>query len=144
MYRNIPRWSSPMFGALPLTATPSMRSRTVMAVITCVANVLAHAPGLVRYGSKPVRDLARDPALADTIARHGRSFDDALAYAPNQAYVGGLEPDDLRARARPWFGTRVPGAARIGPFGDILDEMELLALLKRCDRARLVQLDGDT
>jgi betaine reductase len=115
-----------------------------MAVITGVANVLAHAPGLVRYGSKPVRDLARDAGLAEAIARHLRSFEDALAYPPNQAYVGGIEPEDLRARPRPWFGTGVAGARRVAPFGDVLDETELLGLLKRCDRARLVQLDDDT
>jgi betaine reductase len=115
-----------------------------MAVITGVANVLAHVPGLVRYGSKPVRDLARDPGLATTIARHLRSYDDALAYPPNQAYVGGIDPDELRARPRPWFGTRVADAQRVGPFGDILDEPEFLALLRRCDRARLVHLDEET
>src|SRR5512132_4284823 len=103
-----------------------------MAVITGVANVLAHAPGLVRYGSKPVRDLARDPGLAESIARHLRPYEDALAYPPNQAYVGGIEPEDLRARPRPWFGTGVAGARRVAPFGDILDETELLGLLKRC------------
>ncbi len=115
-----------------------------MAVITAVANVLAHAPGLVRYGSKPVRDLARDPALIDTIGTHLRSYDDALAYGPNQAYVGGIEPDDLRAMPRPWFGARVPSAPAVAPFGDIIVESELLGLLKLCDRARLVQLDEET
>jgi len=115
-----------------------------MAVITAVANVLAHAPGLVRYGSKPSRDLARDPALGATIARHLRAYDDALAYPPNQAYVGGIDPDDLRTLARPWFATPVADAQRVGPFGDILEESELLALLRRCDRARLVYLDEET
>ena len=69
-----------------------------MAVITAVANVLAHVPGLVRYGSKPTRDLARTPGLIDTITRHLRSYEDALAYPPNQAYVGGIEPEQLIAR----------------------------------------------
>src|SRR5215470_16335461 len=115
-----------------------------MAVITAVANVLAHAPGLVRYGSKPSRDLARDPALSATIGRHLRAYDDALAYPPNQAYVGGIDPDDLRALPRPWFATPVADAQRVGPFGDILEESELLALLRRCDRARLVHLDEET
>src|SRR5213593_1705965 len=115
-----------------------------MAVITAAASVLAHAPGLVRYGSKPVRDLARDPTLIDTIVKHLRRYEDALAYAPNQAYLGTIEPDDLRAMPRPWFGTRVTGARALGPFGDFIAESELLGLLKRCDRARLVQLDEET
>jgi betaine reductase len=115
-----------------------------MAVITAVANVLAHAPGLVRYGSKPARDLARDPSLIDTIRPRLRAYDDALAYAPNQAYVGGLEPEDLRGLPRPWFAARVPGARPVAPFGDVLAEGEFLGLLKLCDRARLVQVNEDT
>ena len=115
-----------------------------MAVVSAAASVLAHAPGLVRYGSKPARDLARDQALIGTIRGHLRAHDDALAYAPNQAYLGTMEPDDLRDTPRPWFGTRVAGARSLGPFGDFITEGELLGLLKLCDRARLVQLDADT
>src|SRR5262249_24910275 len=115
-----------------------------MAVVTAVANVLAHTPGLVRYGSKPTRDLARDPGLAATLDRHLRAYEDALAYPPTQAYVGGIEPQQLHDLPRPWFGTRLPGARALGPFGDVLAEHEFLGLLKRCDRARLVQLDEET
>ena len=115
-----------------------------MAVITATANVLAHTPGLVRYGSKPSRDLAHDPALAETLARHLRPYEDALAYPPTQAYVGGIEPEQLRALPRPWFTTRLPDVGPLGPFGDVLAEDEFLGLLKRCDRARLVQIDEET
>jgi betaine reductase len=66
-------------------------------VVSAVANVLAHAPGLVRYGSRPLRDIARDAALAERLAAHRRSFDAAYAYAPNQAYIGTIAPEDLRA-----------------------------------------------
>ncbi|HEY8370722.1 MAG TPA: glycine reductase, partial [Thermodesulfobacteriota bacterium] len=62
-------------------------------VVTAVANVLAHAPGLVRYGSRPARDLARDPSLAGTLAGHLRSYEDVVAYGPNQAYIGNLPPE---------------------------------------------------
>jgi len=115
-----------------------------MAVITGVANVLAHVPGLVRYGSKPLRDISRDPSLIDTIGTHLRSYGKALTYAPNQAYLGTIEPDDLRNIPRPWFGATVPDALPQGPFGDFIAESEFLGLLKLCDRARLVQLDEET
>src|SRR5262245_49599266 len=113
-------------------------------VITAVANVLAHAPGLVRYGSKPLRDLAKDPSLGAPIAARLRSYGEAVAYAPNQAYVGSRQPETLRALSRPWFKTPDPGATGDGAFGDIVDEAELLGLLQWNDRARLVQLDHAT
>jgi len=119
-------------------------STTRFPVITAVANVLAHAPGLVRYGSKPLRDLARDPGLAGTIAARLRSYESAVAYAPNQAYIGNRDPESLRALPRPWFAAADPDASSDGAFGDFIDETELLGLLKLCDRARLVQIDSGT
>ncbi len=113
-------------------------------VITAVANVLAHAPGLVRYGSKPIRDLARDPTLMDTLSRHLRSYEDAVAYPPNQTYIGNLDPEALRALPRPWFGALDRRASPDGAFGDLIGEVELLGLLKLCDRASLMQLDAST
>jgi hypothetical protein len=110
-------------------------------VITAVANVLAHAPGLVRYGSKPLRDLAGDPGLAGAITAHLRSYDAAVGYAPNQAYIGNRDPETLRALPRPWFNALDRGASPDGAFGDFVGEAELLGLLKLCDRARLVQVD---
>ncbi len=110
--------------------------------ITAVANVLAHAPGMVRHGSKPLRDLAGDPGLAGAIAARLRSYDAAVAYAPNQAYIGNRDPETLRVLPRPWFAAADPGASPDGAFGDFVGEAELLALLKLCDRARLVQLDA--
>ena len=112
--------------------------------ITAVANVLAHAPGLVRYGSKPLRDIAHAPATLEAIAARLRSYDEAVAYGPNQAFIGNLEPEALASIRRPWFEAPDRGASSTGAFGDLIAEVELLGLLKLCDRARLVQLDGAT
>ena len=110
-------------------------------VVTAVANVLAHAPGLVRYGSKPLRDLGRDPAVLEMIAGRLRSYEEAVAYGPNQAYIGNIEPETLRAVPRPWFAALDRRAPSEGAFGDLVSEPELLGLMKRCDRAQLMQLD---
>src|SRR5205814_9857246 len=112
-------------------------------VITAVANVLAHAPGLVRYGSKPLRDLAKNPGLGAGLAARLRSYGAAVGYAPNQAYIGNREPETLRALPRPWFAAPDPGASSDGAFGDFIGEAELLGLLKLNDRARLVQIDAE-
>src|SRR5207248_8138474 len=64
-------------------------------VIRGVRFFLAHTPGLVCYGSKPRRDIARDATIADTIAAHLRSYEAAVAYPPNRAFLGHLPPDTL-------------------------------------------------
>lgn len=110
-------------------------------VIRSVRMFLAHTPGLVRYGSKPTRDLARDPALGTTIAKHLRSWAEAAAYAPNQAYLGGFDPDELAVLPRPWFAAaREP--IRRHPHGQLMPEEEFYGLLKFCDRADLVRLEA--
>jgi hypothetical protein len=110
--------------------------------ITAVANVLAHAPGLVRYGSKPVRDIAQDGSVLDAITPRLRSYADAVGYGPNQAFIGNIEPDMLATVPRPWWQALDAAASSTGAFGDLIDETELLGLLKLCDRARLVHLDA--
>src|SRR5215468_5595844 len=112
--------------------------------VTAVAQVLAHAPGLVRYGSKPARDLAGDPGRLAEIADRLRPYAEAVGYAPNQAYIGNLDPESLRDRPRPWFAACDRHAPSDGAFGELVDEAELLALLKLADRARLVQVDAAT
>jgi len=112
--------------------------------ITAVTNALAHAPGLVRYGSKPLRDIAQDPAALEAITPRLRTYADAVAYAPNQAFIGNIEPEMLASLPRPWWQALDGGASSTGAFGDLIEETELLGLLKLCDRARLVHLDAAT
>src|SRR5262249_8011743 len=80
--------------------------------------------------------------LADALAARLRSYGAAVAYAPNQAYVGNRDPETLRALPRPWFAASEPDASSDGVFGDIVGEAEVLGLGKLCDRARLLHMDG--
>ena len=56
---------------------------TRRAVVKSVRYFLAHAPGLVRHGSKPLREIARQPELWERMRGHLRSYEAALAYPPN-------------------------------------------------------------
>jgi betaine reductase len=100
---------------------------------------LAHAPGLVRHGSRPARDIAHDPALESRIGAHLRGFAEAAAYPPNQTLLGRLSPDALAQLPRPWFEHRAT-VERRGPHGEILPEEEFFALLMVFDSANLVSL----
>ena len=110
-------------------------------VIAAARVFMAHAPGLVRYGSKPTRDIARDPSVAGSIAGALRSFDDARDYPPNQVFIGGLSPDALHELPRPWFRSARPSPRR-GAHGEIMPEAEFVALLRICDAADLVSLEA--
>ncbi len=110
-------------------------------VISGVRFFLAHAPGLVRYGSKPIRDIDRDAAVMATIRSHLRSYEQAVAYPPNRAFLGHVHPDDLASLSKPWFETNGQ-AERWGPHGEMMPEESFYGLLSICDAFDLVQLDA--
>jgi betaine reductase len=103
---------------------------------------LAHAPGLVRYGSRTSRDIAHDPALEARIGARLRGFAEAAAYPPNQTLLGRLSPDALAQLPRPWFEHRA-ALERRGPHGEIMPEEEFFALLMVFDSAGLVSLSAE-
>ena len=112
----------------------------IQPVIKGVSAILAHAPSLIRYGSKPSREISADPGLLSTILSHLRSQHEALSYAPHQVFIGGMRPDALRALPTPWL-THPVSPERLGPFGEVLPEEELYGLLALADECGLLALD---
>jgi hypothetical protein len=106
------------------------------AAVHACSLVLAHAPDLVRHGSKPTREDA-----ADQIAPKLRTFDEALRYPPHQVFLGNLRPAELWTIERPWW-SRPSEAKREGPFGAFVDEAELYDRMQRADQFQLLHLDG--
>jgi betaine reductase len=116
-------------------------------VVRGVACVLVHAPGLVTHGSKPTRELAREGAespLLSTVRAHLRTYDQAVGYGPNQAYIGNLRPEALFDLPQPWWSAEhLVEPRRAGPFGEIMPEEEFLGLLRIADDFDLVHLDAE-
>src|SRR5204863_9822652 len=96
--------------------TPERADMSIV-VLRAGASLLFHAPGLVRYGSKPFRDREARPEVGLDLAGGLRPFKDVVAYAPNQTFVGNLTPWELYARPRPWYGEPVGGASAEGRHG---------------------------
>jgi betaine reductase len=114
-------------------------------VVSAATQVLAHVPGLARHGSKPRRELPKDPGVERAFLAALRSYDDAVAYAAHQAYLNAVHPRNLPPR--PWVG---PGAApaaaptsRTAPAGEIVPEEEFLGLLAAVDEFDLLTLTPD-
>ena len=110
-------------------------------VIREVSYMMAHVPDLVRYGSKPSRDLDEKPDLLEAIGRHLRTYDDVLGYAPHQAFIGNRHPDTLHSVPKPWYEHLEDKSSRTGPFGEIFPEAEFYAWLKLADDFDLLWLE---
>ncbi|OPY80581.1 MAG: Glycine/sarcosine/betaine reductase complex component C subunit beta [Syntrophus sp. PtaU1.Bin005] len=114
-------------------------------VIAAFSCILAHAPGFVRYGSKPSREIADRPALVlSAIEGHLRGFEEVVAYPPNQVFIGNLKPDDLHGIGQPWYDHPVFPAPRRGPYGEIYPEELLLGMIKLADDFGLVEIEKDS
>ena len=112
------------------------------AVVSGATQVLGHVPGLARHGSKPLRELPKSREVKKAFLSALRSFDDAVRYAPHQAYIGAIHPRDLPER--PWIAATPPGeVSRFGPRGEIVPDVELLGLLAAVDRFELLTLAPD-
>ncbi len=98
--------------------------------------VLEHVPDLVRYGSKPDRERARFAAIRSKL----RTYEEAVEYAPNQAFIGNLRPEELWIMERPWWASRAGGASSRGPYGGIMEQSEFYDLLEQVDLFGLVRL----
>lgn len=111
------------------------------AVVKQCAYALINVPDFVRYGSKPMRDLEEDASLLKAIENRLRSFEEVVAYGPNQVFIGNMAPDDLRNLAQPWHKNLLSGCDRRGPFGEIMPEEEFYGWLKIADESDIVCLE---
>ena len=98
----------------------------------------------MRYGSKPVRELDRDPSLLAPMTEALRPWEEVVRLsAPNQVFIGNLQPDDLASIPRPWYRNLVERAAISGPFGRMITEAALYGLMKLCDDFDLLSIDEE-
>jgi len=117
-------------------------NQNVIPVVKGASYFLAHVPSMIRHGSKPSREIAKDPSLLTPILHHLEIFDQAVAYPPNQVFIGNLDPDDLLHNIpRPWYQKPIPNASRWGPFGEIMPEEEFYGMMKICDEFELLLLE---
>lgn len=112
-------------------------------VVKAVTYFLAHVPSMIRHGSKPSRDIPENPTLLENVLSHLNPFEKALAYPPNQVFIGNLDPDDLLNIPTPWYQNGISDASRQGPFGEIMPEEEFYGMMKICDEFDLLLLKDD-
>ncbi len=113
-------------------------------VVKGAAYALIHAPAmLVLHGTTQSSERRKNGDASEYLqALPGklRSFQEAVCYPPNQAFIGNLTPEDLKKIPRPWFSGQ-EDAPRDGRFGAIFAEDELIALVQMVDIFDLVLLE---
>ena len=82
-----------------------------------------------------------DSEYLKELPSHLRSFEDAVAYPPNQVYIGNAKPADLASMEFPFYDKKWPEAKREGKYGQIMPQDEFYGLMQICDVFDLVQLE---
>ncbi len=110
--------------------------------IKSVSYVLAHAPDLVRYGSKPQREMGKQGSeLYLKLQSALRSYEQAKDYPPHQAFIGNLDPDLLWELESPWWKNLLEGAERTGRYGEIVPQDEFYGVMRVCDEGEILHLE---
>ena len=68
---------------------------------------------------------------------HFRSFEEVVKYAPNQAYIGNILPDEMNSIPKPWYKNPMENAKAEGKLGEIVGQEEFLLNIKR----RVLEID---
>lgn len=116
------------------------------AVIKGTGYVMVHATDMVlNNGATQTTERIVNPEseYLKKLPEHLRSYEDAVSYYPNQAYIGNYDPAGLKDLAWPWYEQKMEGAERYGAFGEIMPEDEFLLLMQISDEFELVKLAKD-
>ena len=108
--------------------------------------VLVHAPDMLVHGGTTQtteRIVNPESEYLKKLPEHLRLFDEAVAYLPNQVYIGNKTPADMIEAGETWYDKPLNGADRFGTFGEIMPQDEFYLLMKTCDAFDLVLLDKD-
>ena len=114
-------------------------------VIKGTGYVLVHTPDMImQNGTTQTTEKIVNPEseYLKELPGHIRSYEDAVAYYPNQAYIGNLHPDDLAKIEAPWYDKKAENASRYGHFGEIMPQDEFLLLVQASDCFDVVKLES--
>lgn len=115
-------------------------------VIRGAGYILAHTPDMVLHNGttqSTERIVNPESEFLKELPGHIRTFEEALAYWPNQVYIGNKTPAELAAIPQPWYDKTCDVNNRYGAFGQMMPEDEFYLLMKASDVFELVFLTKD-
>jgi len=114
-------------------------------VIKGTGYVLVHTPDMViENGATQTTERVVNPEgeYLKALPSHIRTWDQVLAYWPNQVYIGNKTPDELKDVPEPWYATPCEVTDRYGKFGQMMPQDEFYLLMQVSDVFDLVDLEA--
>ena len=114
-------------------------------VVKGTGYILVHTPDMVIHnGTTQTTERVVNPEseYLKELPSHLRSFQDVLAYWPNQTYIGNVTPAQLAEQGTSWVDLKCPVTDRHGKYGEIMPQAEFLLLMQICDCFDVVKLEA--
>ena len=114
-------------------------------VIKGTGYVLVHTPDMViENGATQTTERVVNPEgeYLKALPSHIRTWDQVLAYWPNQVYIGNKTPDELKDVPEPWYANPCEVTDRYGKFGQMMPQDEFYLLMQVSDVFDLVDLEA--
>jgi len=114
-------------------------------VVKAASYILVHTPDMImHYGTTCALEHEANPnsEFLKKIPQYYRSFDEVVKYAPNQAYIGNILPDEMNNIPKPWYKNLMQDAKAEGKMGAIVGQEEFLLNIKMNDAFDLVMLEN--
>ena len=114
-------------------------------VVKGTGYILVHTPDMVIHNGTTQtteRVVNPDSEYLKELPKHLRSYEDVLAYWPNQTYIGNYTPAQLAEQGSTWVDLKCPNTDRHGKYGEIMPQEEFLLLMQICDCFDVVKLDS--
>ena len=115
-------------------------------VIDGSSYILVHGPNTLKIGGTTQLQAKKneDYEYLDSLEDNLRSFQECVQYAPNQAYIGNILPEELEEIDKPWYEEdNLLEEDRFSPRGEMMPEDEFYALLQHVDVFDLVFLSEE-
>lgn len=114
-------------------------------VVKAASYILVHTPDMiVHYGTTCALEHEANPnsEFLKKVPEHFRTFEEVVQYAPNQAYIGNILPDEMNNIPKPWYKNLMTDAKAEGKMGEIVGQEEFLINIKLNDAFDLVMLEN--
>lgn len=114
------------------------------AVIKGAGYALIHANDMVVTNGTTLtseRAVNPDSELFDKVKENMQSYEETVAYPPNQCYIGNIKPEELENINQPWYENNLENASRDGKYGDIMPLDEFIGVMKISDSFESVMIE---
>jgi hypothetical protein len=115
------------------------------AAVKSTVYCLNHTPELgMHYATTPYLEHCEKPdsTFIANLPKLVQPYEQAVRYAPNLAYIGAMNLDQLEMHPRPWYANLSEAPVRFGKYGEIMPEDEFLGMMDICDVFDLIWLEA--